>query len=176
MLNFFSRGWKIRMSKSCKEKTTFVCRYGNFQFSVMLFGLMNAPSTFQRMMDELKGNLPFVKVYLDDVMVFFSSIYEHFKHLRNVLEKVSTRGLKVKIGRCELAKEEAALLGHIEGCSGVQVDPRKIEVIQQEPRSASKTELCSLLAIAGYYIHLIRSLAKMSASLHEMTSIKISFH
>lgn len=60
-LDFFSGYWQIRMSEDCKEKTTFVCRYGTYQFEVMPFGLMNAPSTFQRMMDGLLGHLPFVK-------------------------------------------------------------------------------------------------------------------
>ena len=47
----FSGYWQDRMDESCIEKTTFICRFGTFQFGVMQFGLMNAPSTFQRMMD-----------------------------------------------------------------------------------------------------------------------------
>lgn len=64
------------MSESCKEKTTFVCRCGTYQFDVMPFGLMNAPSTFQRMMDRLLGIFPFVKVYLDDLVIFSRDIKE----------------------------------------------------------------------------------------------------
>lgn len=80
-LDFFSGSWQIRMSNRCKAKTTFVCRYGTFQFEVMPFGLMNAPSTFQRMMDGLLGGLQFAKVYLDDVVVFSKTMAAHMEHL-----------------------------------------------------------------------------------------------
>ena len=60
------------MEENCKEKTTFICRYGTYQFEVMPFGLMNAPFTFQRMMDQVFQNLGFVRVYLDDVVVYSS--------------------------------------------------------------------------------------------------------
>lgn len=48
----------------------FVCRYVTFQFGVMLFRLMNAPSTFQRMMDKTLEGDPFESVYLNDVKIF----------------------------------------------------------------------------------------------------------
>ena len=58
-----------------------VCRYGTFQFEVMPFGLMNAPSTFQRMMDGVLKDLPFVRVYLHDLVVFSESLDVHLDHL-----------------------------------------------------------------------------------------------
>lgn len=87
------------MSDECKEKTTFVCRFGMFQFEVMPFGLMNAPSTFQRMMDELLGHLAFVRVYLDGVLIFSRTLEEHIDHLRIVVNTVSSHGLKVKVSK-----------------------------------------------------------------------------
>ena len=50
-LELFTGYCQVRLSEEGKEMTTFVCRFGTFQFEVMPFGLMNAPSTFQRMMD-----------------------------------------------------------------------------------------------------------------------------
>ena len=57
--NLFSGYWQIRMAQKCKEMTTFVRRYGTYKFEVMPFGLMNAPSTFQRMMDAIFRGVPF---------------------------------------------------------------------------------------------------------------------
>lgn len=59
-LDLFSGYWQIRLGEGCKEKTTFVCRFGTYQFEVMPFGLMNAPSTSQRMMDQIFRDLSFL--------------------------------------------------------------------------------------------------------------------
>ena len=93
-LDLFSGYWQVRMAEECKEKTTFVCRYGTFQFELMLFGLTNAPSTFQRMMDYVFPDIPFVHVYLDDVVVFSDSMSSHVEHLLQVFEVIAKSGLK----------------------------------------------------------------------------------
>ena len=86
-----------------QKQTTFVCRYGTFQFEVMPFGLMNAPSTFQRMIDGAFKDLPFIRVYLDDVVVFSESLDVHVDHLLQVFELIARSGLKLKLAKCSFA-------------------------------------------------------------------------
>lgn len=76
---FFSGYWKIRISDQGKEKTTFVCRFETFRFELMPFGLMNAPSTFQRKKDGLLGRFSFVKEYLVDVFLFSEKGQQQFQ-------------------------------------------------------------------------------------------------
>lgn len=128
-LELFFGYWQIKLDKHCKKKTTFVCRSGTFQFEVMPFGLMNAPSTFQRMMNEVVGHLGFVKVYLDDVVIFLRSLSEHIGNISQVVLLIAENGLKVKVSKSEFAKRKVALLGHLVDKNGVQVDPSKLEVI-----------------------------------------------
>lgn len=71
-LDFFRGYWQILMCKFYKEKTTFVCRFGTFQFEVMPFGLMNAPSTFQRLMNKILRGLE-KKMYACISMTLLSS-------------------------------------------------------------------------------------------------------
>ena len=66
-LNLFSGYWQVRLHEICKEKTTFVCRFGTYQFWVMSFCLMNPFPTFRRTMDQIFRNLDFVRVYLDEI-------------------------------------------------------------------------------------------------------------
>lgn len=174
-LDLFSGYWQIRLSEECKEQTTFVCRQGTFKFEVMPFGLMNAPSSFQRMMNSLLGHLKFVKVYLDVVVIFSKDMTKHMIHLRAVIELIAKHGLKVKISKCEFARTSVSSLGHIVDSKGVRVDPSKIQVILETSRPNSQTELCSFLGIAGYYKRFIRSFATVSAPLHALTSTKSSF-
>jgi hypothetical protein len=71
-------------------KTAFVTRYGQYEFTVVSFGLTNAPAYFMNMMnkvfmDELDK---FMVVFIDDILVYSSTTEEHEKHLRVVLEKL----------------------------------------------------------------------------------------
>lgn len=130
--------------------TTFVTRYGTYQFEVMPFGLMNAPATFQRMMDGVLKDLPFANAYLDDVVVFSKTISEHFEHLKTVFALFSKHKLRLKIQKCEFAKNQVCLLGHIIGAEGVRVNPQKVNAIKQAPAPHDATSLRSFLGLAGY--------------------------
>ena len=72
------------MAQQCKEIKSFVFCYRTYKLEVMPFRLMNAPSTFQRMMDTVFRGVPFVRVYLDEVLVFSESVEQDFRHLQQV--------------------------------------------------------------------------------------------
>ena len=129
-LDLFSGYWQVRMENSCKEKTTFICRFETFQFEVMPFGLMNAPSTFQRIMDFVFRTFNYVQVYLDDVVIHSSTIAEHTEHLLEVVQVISKHGLKLKVEKCSFAQSRVRLLGHVVDKDGVSVDPEKVAAIQ----------------------------------------------
>ena len=76
----------MEVNKADQEKTAFCTPFGLFQFKVMPFGLTNAPSTFQSLMKlVLRGSHWFIcLVYLDDIIVYSSTIDEHFTQLREV--------------------------------------------------------------------------------------------
>ena len=169
-LDLFSGYWQVRMAEQCKEVTTFVCRYGTFKFEVMPFGLMNAPSIFQRMMDLIFRNCPFVRVYLDDVVFFSADLKEHVEHLSAVFATSAKHGLKLKVSKCSFAHSKIKLLGHVIDADGIAVDTDKIEVIKSAPIPVTTTEIRSFLGLAGYYRRFIRNFAEISACLHAAIS------
>ena len=101
------------MAQQCTKMITFVCRYGTYNFEVMPFGLMNAPSTFQRMMDTIVLGLPFVRVYLDDVVLFCKNLEAHLINLQKVFDVNNEAGLKLKLSKCRFAQAKIKLLGHV---------------------------------------------------------------
>lgn len=147
-LDFFSGYMQIRVKECCKEKTTFVCRFGTYKFEVMQFGLMNAPSTFQRMIDNLPRKLPFFRVYLDDVVVFSSDIHRHMQYIKEDIELVAGHGLKIRLSKSEFAKMKVTLLGHVIDSHDVRVYPRKVDVIQNASRTTDQKEHRIFLRIA----------------------------
>ena len=83
--------------------TTFVCRLRTYKVELTAFGLMNAPSTFQRKMDTTVRGFPFVRVYLDDVFVLFKNLEAHVIHLQKVIDVIKEAGLKLKLSKCSFA-------------------------------------------------------------------------
>jgi len=84
-------------------KTAFVTRYGQYEFTVVSFGLTNAPAYFMNMMnkvfmDELDK---FVVVFIDDILIYSSTAGEHEQHLRVVLEKLRQNQLYAKFSKCD---------------------------------------------------------------------------
>lgn len=151
----------------------FLCRYATFQSEVMPFGLINAPSTFQRMMDGLIIHQPFVRVYWDDVAIFPSDLKEHIERMGQVVTLVADRGLKVIARKCEFAKEKVELLDHIIDEDGVRVNPKKVEIIANTPCPRTQTEFCSFLGTAGHCRPFFWSFAIVSASWHAAASRKV---
>jgi len=95
-LDLTSGYWQIAMYPDSQKKIAFITHSELYEFQVMLFGLCNAPSAFQRLMDRVlcglnpKGGSKFVTVYLDDVLIFSPTLEEHLIHLRLVLDRINT--------------------------------------------------------------------------------------
>ena len=74
--------WQIQIDEKDKYKTTFTVPFGHYEWNVMPFGLKNAPSEFQNIMNDIfTPYTSFPIVYIDNVLIFSNSIDQHWKHL-----------------------------------------------------------------------------------------------
>jgi hypothetical protein len=89
------------------EKTTFCTHQGHYEFLVMPFGLINAPSTFQSLMNEIFKRLlrRYVLVFFDDILIYSKSWLEHLQHISTVLQILSDHQLFVKKEKCQFPQE-----------------------------------------------------------------------
>ena len=80
----------IAMAEDSINKTAFCIHLGQWEYFVMPFGLCNAPSTFQRLMNRVfaKDINSFMLVYLDDILILSRSIEEHWDHLKTALDRL----------------------------------------------------------------------------------------
>lgn len=123
------------MDPKDKHKTAFTTRQGLFEFNVLSFGLCNAPSTFQRLMDLVLADLQWTTclVYLDDIIVFGRTFGEHLQRLDEVLGKLRHANLKVKPSKCTLFATQVRYLGHVISADGIRADPVKLDAVRQWP-------------------------------------------
>ena len=92
----------VRIARGDEWKTTFRTRYGSFEWLVMPFGLSNAPSAFQRFMNELFSDLLdiCVVVYLDDILIYSDNLDSHKNHVMEVLKRLQNNGLYASPAKC----------------------------------------------------------------------------
>ena len=123
------------MNANDKEKTAFTTGDGLRQFTVMPFGLCNAPATFERLMDQVLAGLPWeiCLVYLDDIIIHASEFEEAISHLREVFLRLRTANLKLNPKKCQLFAQEVRCLGHIISKNGLATDPEKVKAVQEWP-------------------------------------------
>ena len=134
---------QIPMKPSDKVKTSFTCRYGTFQFTVMPFGLSSAPSTFQRMMNSIFFKLldNGVLCYLDDLLVYSRTVDEHLVMLDKVFGLLAKHKLYLKEKKCHLFLSKVNFLGHVVSADGVAMESGKVEVVQKWPTPTTVTHV-----------------------------------
>ena len=145
--------WQIPVRDADKEKTAFSTHNGHYAFKTMPFGLANSPATFQRLMDLVLSGLHWTHclVYLDDIIVFGSSVEEHLQRLDIVLERITSAGLTLKPSKCQWLKTSVTFLGHIVSDKGVTVDPAKVKSVEEFPTPQNNTDVRSFIGLTSYY-------------------------
>ena len=95
----------------------------------MLFGLCNAPATFERLMEAILAGLNWEirLIYLDDIIIHGRTFEAMLENLDTVFGKLQDAGLKLKARKCQLFQKEVEYLGHVVSSSGIRTDPKKIE-------------------------------------------------
>jgi len=117
-LDLASGFWQIHVHDDSQEKTPFSTPFGLFEFRVMPFGLKNAPSVFQQLMQQVMPGInpesgpSFVAAYIDNLLIFSVSLQEYLDHLCKVIHRLREVGLKVNPGKCQFIRREVEYLGH----------------------------------------------------------------
>lgn len=162
--------WQVPMKEEDKKKYAFVFEGRLYEFNQMPFGAMNAPSTFQRLIDRVLRGLTWKQclVYMDDVLVFSKTFEQHLVDLDEVLNRFKFAGLKLKPSKCMFADNEVEYLGFKLSEKGMHATEKKIEtVLNLKPPDTNK-QLYGFLCSMTYYRMLIPKFGHKSVNLYKM--------
>ena len=128
-------------------KTAVITFFGLFEWIRTPFGLRNADCTFQRMKDQILGDIPHCFVYVDDMLIASPDLESHLCHVRQVLGQLRLLFLIINPTKCEIAKPEVEYNGmrvSSKGCFPLQMHS---DVISAFPRLVDKKGLQRFLSI-----------------------------
>ncbi|MGL6130107.1 MAG: reverse transcriptase family protein [Fusobacteriaceae bacterium] len=121
--------YQIKVKPEDQNKTAFVVQEGHYKFLRMPFGLTNAPRTFQRAIESIFHDTTFVKIFLDDILIFSKSINEHAEHLEEVLKILKEESISINFNKSKFASREVKYLGLIVNADGIKPDISNVENI-----------------------------------------------
>ena len=174
-LDFKSAYHQIPLDENSKEFTAFRFRNQLYQFAVMPFGLATASQTCIRLMNRLFGNIPFVKVYIDDVLIFSKSHDEHIKHIEEIFSIISDANLTINLRKCEFFKEKVEYLGFTIRHNSIQPSDEKVAAIRKLEFPENKKQLKHFLGLTSYYRNLIPKFAHQTSELYGMLKKNAKF-
>ncbi|WVZ76164.1 hypothetical protein U9M48_024161, partial [Paspalum notatum var. saurae] len=140
---------QLKIHPSDIPKTAFTTKYGLYEYTVMSFGLTNAPAYFMQLMNS---------VFMD----YLDKRSEHEEHLRLVLRRPREHKLYAKFSKCEFWIDEVRFLGHVVSKGGIAVDPSKVSTVTNWKVPEIPKKVRGFLGLAGYYQRFIENFSKIA--------------
>ena len=144
-LDDFQRYHQIPLALGDQEKTAFVTPTGNYHYKVMLFGLKNAGSSYQKMMTRMfEPQLgKSIEVHIDDMVVTSKVVFEHMGDFENIFEILRKHKLCLNASKCSFGVGSGKFLGYMVTHRGIEVNPDQIKAINslqppQNPKEVQK--------------------------------------
>ena len=97
------------------------------------------------------GDLDFVYLYIDDILIASSSLEEHHSHLHTVFERLIKFHLRLNVEKCTLVAEELEFLGHLVNGEGIRPIPSRVKAILNFPKPEVIAELRRFVGTVNFY-------------------------
>ena len=141
-------------------KTAVNTPFGLWEYITMPFGLRNASQTFQRAMDQILGDLPYVYVYLDDILIASTSREEHILHVRTVFRRLQDHGLVLHLAKCVIGVSSLEFLGYQLSPSGLTPLRKHVLAVENFPPPANLKDLQRYLGMLNFFRRFLPSIAQ----------------
>ena len=159
---------EIAVAPEVKSLLRIICHLGTYEYQYMPFGLKNASAVFQRLMDSefnafiLQG---WLRIYMDDFIIFSETFEEHITHLSLVLGKVVEIGMTISLKKSNFGFSSILALGHVISGLWIAIDKNKVAPMHLRPMPTNLKEMQSFLGFASYYRKYIEDFALISGPL-----------
>jgi hypothetical protein len=177
-LDFSAGYWQIPMTEEAQRKSTFICREGTFAFTVMPFGLANAPRTFIKLLDTILAQLDYdtCLAYVDDLILWSATEEEHLLKIEKLFKVLEHENLKLQPKKCSFMFNELTILGVLINAEGVSPDPQKLTGVSRLRSPRTTREAKRIYGLLSYFRKFIPKFSQISRPIQLLTSPSVRFH
>ena len=163
---------QVEIDKKSQHKTAIITTIGLFKFRRMAYGLKNAGQCFQRNTHEMLCDLPFLFVYMDDIIVGSSNADEHYDHLCQLFKRLRETGLVINAAKCIFGVTSLKFLGHYVDSNGISIPRERADAVTRYPKPTTVEELEHFLGIVAYFYRLFHHASGRLAPLYKMKKFR----
>ena len=167
----------IRIRPTDIHKTAFKCRYGHFEYTVIPFGLANAPAVFSNMMNRVLVSVLDICVisYLDDILIYSATAPQHEQDVKTVLGLLAKEKLFLKASKCSFHKDEVVFCGHYVGRKGIRPTEDKVRAMSVRPRIRTVKDIQSYLGSVVWFQDFIPDYAAITEPITRLLAKSAQF-
>lgn len=160
--------YQIAIEPESTKYTAFVTPDGHFEFLKMPFGICNGPSVFQKAITKAVKDLKFILVYIDDLLIPFSTISEGLDYLDQTLKALTDAGFTINLSKCKFFETSIEYLGRIISREGVKPSHRKVSALVNSPIPTNVRQVRQFMGLASYFRRFIPEFASRTASITKL--------
>lgn len=161
--------YQIPISNESIKYTAFITPDGHFEFLKMPFGICNGPSVFQRAIVRAVKHLPYLLIYIDDLLIPFSTFPEGLEYLDQTLQALCAAGFTINLKKCKFFESEIEYLGRIISEKGVRPSEKKVSALVDSPIPTNIKQVRQFMGLASYFRRFIPEFSYRTACITKLT-------
>ncbi len=159
----------VKIKNNDVSKTAFVLPWGQYEFLRIPFGIKTAPRCFQEIISKILSDMSFVRVFLDDILIFSQSITEHKTHLIMVLDKLKENNISINFSKSNFLQNEVKYLGYILGTDGIRPNLEKVVKFKEKIPNIGKITKKKIKSIIGFVEWFRPFIPRLSDKIYQFT-------
>ena len=168
--------WQIELDQESSKLCTFNTPFGRYRYLRLPFGIKCASELYQSIMSEMIEDIEGAEVIMDDILIWGTTLEEHDRRLKLVLDKARKYNLKLSPNKSEFRKKQIRYIGHVLSSEGLKPDYEKLKAVEQMKAPQSKKELQHFLGFVQYLAKFLPNMSAVSAPLRELLHKDIEWH
>jgi hypothetical protein len=161
---------QLRIKEDDVPMTTFKTRFGHYEFTILPFGLTNAPGVFMSSMNGVFHEYldKFIQVFIDNILIYSWTMKEHDEHFCLVLQCLREDKQYGKLSKFSFYQSKIHYLGHVISSEGIAMDLAKVKAIIEWPAPTNVLEVRSFMGLAEYYRWFVEEFSKIENPIMEL--------